>query len=244
MSIDSDFVYLCGVRQAFSFQPLEALTGLDISRYQKKCDGYLQLTRELKGIRLVIALLIIEAQHQGDAPVSPSLARHGRRIEFLQSIFQMHDAIVTAQIEQLVTQGVTSCTMIVHDNEAWSSTLHPPVGEFHQTTVVETCCNDEPHTLSHRLPLPYIQAYLTAGRRMRSRATFLATAAATRGAAALQPTTKRYSGPKLLSELSPTKYSPGTLLSNHALSIGSSLLVLISVSNEGCNMVRRRISTL
>src|SRR5437868_1762668 len=112
----------------------------------------------------------------------------------------MHDAIVTAQIKQLTAQRVASCTMVVENNEAWSSMLHPPVGEFYQTTVVETCSDDETHMLSHRLPPPQDTYGI---RRIRFRATFLATAAATRGAAALQPTTKRYNGPKLLSELSP-----------------------------------------
>src|SRR3989442_14316198 len=54
---------------------------------------------------------------------------------------------------------------------------------------------------------------------------------ATHGAAALQPRTNRYKGPETRHALTPTKYRPGTVVSNEPLKTGLPLCVFIGVSN-------------
>src|SRR5438552_1660978 len=70
------------------------------------------------------------------------------------------------------------------------------------------------------------------------------TPSATRRAAAPHPATNRYSGPKARRDVSPTKKSPGTLLSNQWLRLGIALSVLISVRSDGSIIVNFVISTL
>src|SRR5881397_762294 len=70
------------------------------------------------------------------------------------------------------------------------------------------------------------------------------TPSATRRAAAPHPATNRYSGPKARSEVSPTKKSPGTLLSNQWLRLGIALSVLISARSDGSIIVNFVISTV
>src|SRR5689334_1698174 len=67
----------------------------------------------------------------------------------------MHNAIMTTQIEHLATQSFPRCTMIVKDNQTWASTPSPPVSEFYQPTIVETCSDEKTHALFHTvLPSP------------------------------------------------------------------------------------------
>src|SRR5437660_12550889 len=64
----------------------------------------------------------------------------------------MKNTVMTMQVEHLTMQVSASCTMIIEDNQALSRAPYPPVGDFHQTTVVKTRGDEHTHTLTHYIP--------------------------------------------------------------------------------------------
>src|SRR2546421_3083623 len=64
----------------------------------------------------------------------------------------MKNTVMTTQVEHLTMQVSASRTMIIEDNQALARASYPPVGKFHQTTVVKTRGNEHTRTLTHYSP--------------------------------------------------------------------------------------------
>src|SRR5579864_3659284 len=115
--LDCHLTRLSAIYKALVLQPPEIISAFYVTRNDKDSNRNLQLPCKSKGMRVVIAVSIIEGQYHRYAPVTYPLPLLRRCIELFQRLFEMQYAIVLTQVEHLTAQISSKRAMVFEDNQ-------------------------------------------------------------------------------------------------------------------------------
>src|SRR5258708_33984759 len=124
--LDCHLTRLSATHETLVLQPPEIITAFYVARNDKDSDRNLQLPCKSKGMRVVIAVSIIESQYHRYAPVTHPLPLLQRRIELFQRLFKLQQPIVLTQVEHLPAQISSNGAMVFEDNHAPPQPPCPP----------------------------------------------------------------------------------------------------------------------
>src|SRR6266487_1207764 len=141
--------HLCARHKAIALLPPKVIAAFHITWNEKDGERNLQLTCERKGVRIVIAVAIIEGQHQRYASITHPPPIFVWHVKFLQCCLKMEYTIMTTQIEQVAAQVSPSRAMVIEDNQTLSRSAYPPACQSHKSTIVEAGCNKRQYALTH-----------------------------------------------------------------------------------------------
>src|ERR1700730_4001036 len=97
-------IHPCLICQILPFFPPETMLIFDVTGNEKDGEREAQLLCEREAKRVVIVVSVVEGQYERCTSISLRMFSFIGCVEFFQCLFEMKDAIVTAQIEEMPTQ--------------------------------------------------------------------------------------------------------------------------------------------